>query len=58
MSTVEKQRTPEAVATAFPFKEYFADAPQALFAGKAYEAVRMWAGEAPAGPGGHARKGR
>ncbi|GAX76342.1 hypothetical protein CEUSTIGMA_g3788.t1 [Chlamydomonas eustigma] len=37
-SLVEKQCTSEAVTTAFPFKEYFADAPQPLFSGHSYEA--------------------
>jgi len=34
---VERARTSAAVAELFPFKEYFADAPQPLFAGKTYE---------------------
>ena len=38
-STVDKARTPESVASAFPFKEYFVDAPQALFKGTSYEEV-------------------
>ncbi len=45
LSLVEKQRTAEAVAAAFPFKEYFSDAPQALFTGASYEAVRGMRGD-------------
>ena len=34
---VAKEATPEAVAELFPFKSFFADAPQPLFAGRNYE---------------------
>ena len=38
---MDKQRTAEAVAEAFPFKDYFADTPAPLFSGASYEAVRQ-----------------
>ena len=38
-SAVDKQRSCEAVQLLFPFKEYFADAPQPIFKGTSYEAV-------------------
>ncbi|KAL6757285.1 hypothetical protein V8C86DRAFT_1695364 [Haematococcus lacustris] len=37
VASVERVRTPEAVAAAFPFKEFFSDAPQPLFRGLSYE---------------------
>ena len=41
---MDKQRTAEAVAAAFPFKDYFADTPAPLFSGVSYEAVRRGGG--------------
>ena len=51
---MDKQRTAEAVAAAFPFKDYFADTPAPLFSGVSYEAVRPWGGpvERRTGEGG------
>ncbi len=46
MAGVDKVRTAEAVATLFPFKEFFSDAPQPLFQGASYEQVREERGEA------------
>lgn len=44
-SAVDKQRSSEAVQVLFPFKEYFADAPQPIFKGASFEAVSEGSGE-------------
>ena len=38
-SVVDKERTAESISVAFPFKEYFADAPEALFRGLSFDEV-------------------